>query len=87
MNGDTTAANAEWKATSARLDRDELTWRAYELWVNAGRPVGQDLQSWLNSRVLGLCPKAGQVLERELRQILEFRISWTLYEPRTGPGA
>ena len=31
------------------VDRDEVARRAYKLWQAAGRPVGQDLEFWLEA--------------------------------------
>ena len=35
--------------TSTELSREEVAQRAYHLWEAAGRPVGQDLEHWLQA--------------------------------------
>jgi len=49
MNMNRTTNKENQSQNQSKVSRDEVAQRAYQLWEAAGRPVGRDLEYWLQA--------------------------------------
>lgn len=59
MKTDNTMIKKEPIPNPAKIDRNEIAERAYKLWCGADRPVGRDLEFWLQAEAELLAAKRG----------------------------
>jgi hypothetical protein len=58
MNMDTTTNKEDQSEHRNKVNRDEVAQRAYQLWQAAGRPIGRDLEYWLQAEAELLAARA-----------------------------